>query len=98
MYDFTYDKPTSLADAVKLLSDDMEAKALAGGETFIPVWKQRLSRPSRVVDLAKLGLSGITVAGDKVTIGAMTTHAAIASSADLKAKIPGLQYQVSLIG
>ncbi len=75
MYDFAYQKPGSLADAVKVLSADMDAKALAGGQTFIPVLKQRLNKPSTVVDLAKLGLTGITVSGDKVTIGAMTTHA-----------------------
>ena len=98
MYDFTYQKPGSLADAVKVLSDDLEAKALAGGQTFIPVLKQRLNKPSIVVDLAKLGLSGISVAGDTITIGAMTTHAAIASSAEIKARIPGLQHQASLIG
>ncbi len=98
MYDFAYQKPSTLADAVKLLSADQDAKALAGGQTFIPVLKQRLNKPSTVVDLAKLGLSGIAVSGDKVTIGAMTTHAAIASSADIKAKIPGLQHQASLIG
>ncbi|WP_428534260.1 FAD binding domain-containing protein [Rhodopila sp.] len=98
MYDFAYQKPGSLADAVKILSDDLEAKALAGGQTFIPVLKQRLNKPSTVIDLAKLGLTGITVAGDKVTIGAMTTHAAIASNPDIKAKIPGLQHQASLIG
>jgi len=78
MYDFAYQKPGSLADAVKVLSGDMDAKALAGGQTFIPVLKQRLNKPSVVVDLAKLGLSGITVSGNTVTIGAMTTHAAIA--------------------
>ncbi|WP_428484079.1 FAD binding domain-containing protein [Rhodopila sp.] len=98
MYDFAYEKPGSVADAVKLLSDDMEAKALAGGQTFIPVLKQRLNKPTSVVDLSKLGLSGITVSGDKVIIGAMTTHAAIASSPEIKARIPGLQYQAALIG
>ncbi len=61
MYDFAYEKPGSLADAVKLLSADTDAKALAGGQTFIPVLKQRLNKPSTVVDLAKLGLTGITV-------------------------------------
>ncbi len=59
---------------------DADAKALAGGQTFIPVLKQRLNKPSTVVDLAKLGLTGITVSGDTVTIGAMTTHATIAAS------------------
>ncbi|HEX2944258.1 MAG TPA: xanthine dehydrogenase family protein subunit M [Rhodopila sp.] len=98
MYDFAYQKPGSLAEAVKVLSDDMEAKALAGGQTFIPVLKQRLNKPSTVVDLSKLGLSGISVSGNTVTIGAMTTHATIASSPEIKAKIPGLQHQASLIG
>jgi carbon-monoxide dehydrogenase medium subunit len=98
MYDFAYEKPSSLADAVKLLSADGDAKALAGGQTFIPVLKQRLNRPTTVVDLSKLGLSGITVAGDKITIGAMTRHADIASNADIKAKIPGLAHQASMIG
>jgi carbon-monoxide dehydrogenase medium subunit len=98
MYDFAYEKPGSLADAVKLLSADADAKALAGGQTFIPVLKQRLNKPSTVVDLAKLGLTGITVSGDTITIGAMTTHATIASNPDIKAKIPGLAHQASLIG
>jgi aerobic carbon-monoxide dehydrogenase medium subunit len=98
MYDFAYEKPGSLTDAVAVLSADMDAKALAGGQTFIPVLKQRLNKPSTVVDLAKLGLSGITVSADTVTIGAMTTHAAIASHPQIKAKIPGLQHQAALIG
>jgi carbon-monoxide dehydrogenase medium subunit len=98
MYDFAYEKPGRLADAVKLLSADADAKALAGGQTFIPVLKQRLNRPSTVVDLAKLGLTGISVAGDTVTIGAMTTHAEVASHPGIRAKIPGLQHQASLIG
>ena len=76
----------------------MDAKALAGGQTYIPVLKQRLAKPSTVVDLAKLGLTGITVSGDKVTIGAMTTHATVANSAEIKAKIPGLRHLASLIG
>jgi carbon-monoxide dehydrogenase medium subunit len=98
MYDFAYQKPGSLVDAVATLSGDMDAKALAGGQTFIPVLKQRLNKPTVVVDLAKLGLTGITVSGNKVVIGAMTTHATIASNAEIKAKIPGLQHQASLIG
>ena len=61
MYDFAYQKPSSLADAVKALGADPEAKALAGGMTLIPVLKQRLNKPTVVVDLAKLGLVGITV-------------------------------------
>ncbi len=98
MYDFTYQKPASVADAVKALRADDEAKALAGGMTFIPVLKQRLARPTCVVDLSKLGLTGITIAGGKVTIGAMTTHGAVAASAEVKRAIPALADLASWIG
>ena len=90
MYDFAYQKPSTLADAVAALAADGDAKALAGGQTLIPVLKQRLNKPSTVIDLSKLGLTGITVTGDSVTIGAMTTHAAVAASADVKRAIPAL--------
>jgi carbon-monoxide dehydrogenase medium subunit len=98
MYDFTYEKPTALASAVSTLGADMEAKALAGGQTFIPVLKQRLNKPTVVVDLAKLGLTGITVTPTSVTIGAMTTHAAVAASAEVAHAIPALAHLASMIG
>ena len=92
MYDFAYAKPTSLPDAVKLLgTGDMDAKALAGGQTFIPVLKQRLNKPSTVVDLSKLGLSGIALEGDRLAIGAMTTHRDVALSAVAAKAIPANQ-------
>jgi carbon-monoxide dehydrogenase medium subunit len=97
MYDFAYEKPASIAEAVKALGD-MDAKALAGGQTFIPVLKQRLNKPSTVVDLAGLGLAGIKVEGETLVIGAMTTHAMIATSADVAAHLPGLHEQASWIG
>jgi len=98
MYDFGYSKPASLADAVKALSGDADAKALAGGQTYIPVLKQRLAKPSTVVDLSGLGLTGITVSGSSVTIGAMTRHCDVAASADVKAKIPALAGLAAHIG
>ncbi len=98
MYDFNYTKPTSLPDALKALGDDIEAKALAGGQTFIPVLKQRLNKPTAVVDLSALGLSGITSDGSTVTIGAMTNHHDIATSDVIKSKIPGLAKMAGWIG
>ena len=98
MYDFAYEKPTALAAAVASLAGDMEAKALAGGQTFIPVLKQRLNKPSTVVDLASLGLVGITVTADSVTIGAMTTHGEVALSAAVQKAIPALANLASMIG
>ncbi len=98
MYDFTYVKPGSVADAVKMLGEDGEAKALAGGHTFIPVLKQRLNKPSKVVDLAGLDLVGIRQEGNVITIGAMTTHRMIMISPEIKKGIPGLAKMAGWIG
>jgi len=97
MYEFTYTKPASAADAVRALGGE-DAKALAGGQTLLPVLKQRLNRPSVVVDLAALGLTGIKVGADTVTIGAMTTHAAVAASADVQRAFPALAALAGGIG
>src|ERR1700754_1379215 len=98
MYEFAYEKPTSLTAAVKMLGADDEAKALAGGQTFIPVLKQRLNKPSTVIDLARLGLSGIKVDGKTVTIGAMTTHFQVATSPEVQRAFPALAALASMIG
>jgi aerobic carbon-monoxide dehydrogenase medium subunit len=98
MYDFAFHKPASVADAVKALGADGEAKALAGGQTFIPVLKQRLNKPSAIIDLHGLGLAGVTAAPDKITVGAMTTHAAIMTDPAIQARIPGLAKMASWIG
>src|SRR3954471_24932930 len=98
MYDFAYQKPSSLADAVKALGADPEAKALAGGMTLIPVLKQRLNKPSLVVDLAKLGLASVSVNNAIIIVGGMTTHAAVAKSPHVKGKIPSLAELASHIG
>lgn len=99
MYDFTYSKATSVADAVKALGNDMEAKVIAGGMTFIPVLKQRLNQPSQVIDLAGVReLSFVRREGDKFVIGAMTTHADVAADPDLAAALPGLSHLAGQIG
>jgi len=98
MYDFNYVKPDSIPDAVKALGADPEAKALAGGQTFIPVLKQRLAKPTTIIDLTNLGLTGIAAEPGKITIGAMTTHHQIESNADVQNSIPGLAKMASWIG
>ncbi len=98
MYEFTYARPTSLADAAKALAADAEAKALAGGMTFIPVLKQRLNKPTQVLDLSGLGLAGIKASAGKITIGAMTTHHAVETSKEIGKSLPGLAKMASWIG
>lgn len=99
MYDFTYSRAASVADAVKALAADPEAKVLAGGMTFIPVLKQRLNKPTQVIDLAGLkDLVGIRRDGDRFIIGAMTTHDAVAHNAEIAAALPGVTTLAAHIG
>jgi carbon-monoxide dehydrogenase medium subunit len=98
MYDFAYHRPGSLADAARLAKGD-DAKVVAGGMTLLPTMKQRLARPSDLVDLGGLkDLVGIKVEGGKVTIGALTPHAQVAGSADVKRAIPALAAVAGGIG
>lgn len=97
MYPTTYHRPTSVADAVKLLGG--EAKVLAGGQTLLPVMKQHLASPSALVDVRGIdGMSGISVDGDTVTIGAATTHAEVESSAAIAKACPALAALAGGIG
>ena len=43
MYDFEYHKPGSLADAVKLLSADPDARPISGGQTLLPALRRHLT-------------------------------------------------------
>ena len=97
MYSFDYQRPDSKAAAAAALSGD--ARYLAGGQSLVQAMKLRLSQSERLVDLGGVSeLKGITVANNTVTIGAMTTHATVAASADVKKAIPALAELAGGIG
>ena len=99
MYDFTHHRPASVDAAVAALIGADDGKIMAGGMTLIPTLKQRLASPSDVVDLGAIaGLKGIREDGGAIVIGAMTTHAAVAADATVKAKIPALAALAEGIG
>jgi len=99
MYDFHYHRPKTLAEAANLLKGKDEARPMSGGMTLIPTLKQRLAKPSDVVDLGAIKeLAGIKVEGNNVVIGGMTRHADVASSAEVKKAIPALADLAALIG
>jgi carbon-monoxide dehydrogenase medium subunit len=78
---FDYQKPGSVSDAIQILSNNSEAKVLAGGQSLIPLLKLRLARPTLVVDIGGIQeLKGITVEGGTMRVGSLTTHSEIASS------------------
>jgi carbon-monoxide dehydrogenase medium subunit len=99
MYQTTYVRAGSLADAERALLDNPEAKLISGGQTLVPTLRQRLARPSHVIDIARIAeLRGISFADGEVVIGATTTHAEVASSALVAEKIPGLAGLAGRIG
>ena len=99
MYNFEYSKAKSVADAAKAASGDAEAKILAGGMTLIPTLKQRLAKPTALIDLNGIAeLAGIKRDGNNLVIGAMTRHAEVNRSPVVKQGIPGLAAMAGMIG
>ena len=90
MYTFTFERPSTTADAVKLAAAG-GAKVLAGGQTLLASMKLRLANPEQLVDLGGVAeLSGVRREGNALVIGAMTRHADVATNADVKSAIPAL--------
>lgn len=86
---FDYVRPGSLAEACRALAADEEAKALAGGQSLLPLLRLRLSFPSTLVDVARLPeLAGVHDRGDHVFIGAMATHDEVVRSEVVRSGCP----------
>jgi carbon-monoxide dehydrogenase medium subunit len=97
MYSFDYQRPADRAAAAAALKGD--ARFLAGGQSLIQALKLRLSQSETLVDLGGIAdLKGIKVDGSSVTIGAMTTHATVARSAEVQKAIPALAELAGGIG
>jgi carbon-monoxide dehydrogenase medium subunit len=97
---FDYARPATLDEALALLAthgDD--AKLLAGGHSLLPAMKLRLAQPKTVIDIGRLpGLRGIRREGDRIVIGALTTHYDVESSELLKKECPLMPEVAATIG
>ncbi len=83
--EFDYHRAGTVAEAIQLLGSHEDAKLLAGGQSLIPLMKLRLARPAVLVDIGRIAdLKGISISGDTIRIGGLTTHHEIASSAEIK--------------
>jgi carbon-monoxide dehydrogenase medium subunit len=96
---FDYESPRTLGEALDLLASREDAKVLAGGHSLLPAMKLRLAQPTLLVDIGRIGgLSYIRESGDRVVIGAMTTHAEVAESKVLRRSSPLLALTAEQIG
>jgi carbon-monoxide dehydrogenase medium subunit len=97
--DFDYYRAGSLGEAHRLLQRHKGAKLLAGGHSLVPLLKLRLAAPPAVIDIGRVAeLRGITIAGGMLRIGALTTHADIAASADVRRACAALADAAGMIG
>lgn len=90
---FEYHRPSSLDDAVGLMSSlGDDALLVAGGHSLIPMMKLRMAAPEHLVDLQDVqSLKSISIDGSKVTVGAMVTQAEMIASSELCAICPILR-------
>ena len=99
MTPFAFHRPTSQAAALQLHQAGDDARYLAGGQSLLPAMKLGLAAPSDLIALAQLpGGNAIAVDGDRLRIGAMTPHAVVAASADVRQRIPALAALADGIG
>ncbi|HMB48434.1 MAG TPA: xanthine dehydrogenase family protein subunit M, partial [Afifellaceae bacterium] len=89
--EFQYERPGTLSEALSLLAgaDGGEVRALAGGQSLMPMMNFRLAAPDRLVDLNGIGeLAGIEETGETVRIGAMTRYSALERSETVRQHLP----------
>jgi carbon-monoxide dehydrogenase medium subunit len=83
---FDYQAPTSVDEAIKLISQlGDRGKVIAGGHSFIPIMKLRLAQPEVLVDIGRIGdLRYVRADGDRIAIGALTTHHDVMTNPTIK--------------
>jgi len=97
--EFEYHRPTTVEEAIGLLSEGDEVRALAGGHSLLPMMKLRLATPTALVDLSRIpGLDGIERDGDVLRVGALATHASVAASSVVREACPMLAEAAAGIG
>jgi carbon-monoxide dehydrogenase medium subunit len=96
---FDYQRAASVAEAIQILQANPGAKLLAGGHSLLPQMKLRVSQPSMLVDIGRVAeLSGISLEGGSLKVGALTTHDTIANSALVQEHCPVLAKAAGQIG
>ena len=96
---FSYHRPGSVAEAIKLLASLGEkARPLADKHSLVPMMKLRLATPAHLVDLHGIeALTGIRRDGNTITIGAMTTQHELLASEEIAKSMPILHEAALLI-
>jgi aerobic carbon-monoxide dehydrogenase medium subunit len=97
---FEYERAESPEHALELLARFGEdAKVLAGGQSLLPLMKLRLALPTALVDIGRLAqLSYVRDEGDRIAIGALTTHEELHHDELLAERCPLLAHAAGEVG
>lgn len=97
---FNYVRAESVEEAISLLVEsDGEGSILAGGHSLLPLLKFRITEPGTLVDISRIpGLTGVRKEGDRIIIGALTTHYDVSINDLVKEHLPALAKAASVIG
>ena len=99
MYKFNYIKVETIEEASSALSNNPEAKILAGGMTLIPTMKQRLASPEQLIDIRQVNeLKFIKSDSNNVVIGSVSNHYDVSSSDIVRENLPSLSKLAEGIG
>ncbi len=95
---FEYHAASSVQDAIRLLTENEDAKILAGGHSLLPMMKLRFAEPAHLIDINGLQeLKGVERDGDVIQIGAMTTENELIASEILQQHCPLLVDAAKLV-
>ncbi|WP_019120654.1 FAD binding domain-containing protein [Brevibacillus massiliensis] len=97
---FEYVRAASVEEAIRLLQESNgEGKLLAGGHSLVPLMKFRLTTPGKLVDISRISeLRGVRKEGNRLVVGALTTHSQLASDPLVREHIPVLADAARQIG
>jgi CO/xanthine dehydrogenase FAD-binding subunit len=97
---FRYFAPTTIEEVVSLLAEyGDESKLLAGGQSLVPLMNIRLSQPAVLIDLNRVtALDYVTKEDDRLEIGALTRHRAVAESKLVQERFPAAAQAAGHIG
>ncbi len=89
MISFQYARAHDVADAVRQMAADPDAKLIAGGTNLIDLMKEDVERPSRLIDISRLPLKTVEeTAGGGMRIGALVPNADLACHPLIEGRYP----------
>jgi carbon-monoxide dehydrogenase medium subunit len=96
---FDYYAPSSVSDAIGLLTESDDPKILAGGQSLMPLLNMRLAQPTALVDLNQIAeLAYVRVEGTELAVGAMTRQRTLESDSAALGAVPVLAEILEHVG